>query len=96
VNDIDNGSRTSLKGAILLGGAHGSLAIARSLGRRGIPVWLITADNPLASLSRYVNRSLYWRGPRAEGALDFLMELGAGVACVVGLCLPAATKTYSL
>ena len=66
----------SPKGAIVLGGAHGSLAIARSLGRRGIPVWLLTADNPLASFSRYVARSLHWRGPRADGALDFLIELG--------------------
>jgi D-aspartate ligase len=76
VNNVDNPSRTSPKGAIVLGGAHGSLAIARSLGRRGIPVWLITADNPLASFSRYVTRSLHWCGPRADGALDFLIELG--------------------
>jgi len=60
----------------VLGGAHGSLAIARSLGRRGIPVWLITADHPLASFSRYVANSLHWRGPRAEGALDYLIALG--------------------
>ena len=76
MNTVDPRSRTSPKGAIVLGGAHGSLAIARSLGRRGIPVWLITADNPLASFSRYVMRSLHWRGPRAEGALDFLIDLG--------------------
>jgi D-aspartate ligase len=76
VNNVDNRSRASPKGAIVLGGAHCSLAIARSLGRRGIPVWLITADHPLASLSRYVTRSLHWRGPRADGALDFIIELG--------------------
>lgn len=63
------------KGAIVLGGAHGSLEIVRSLGRRGIPVWLITADNPLAGLSRYADRSLRWRGPRDDGALDYLAEL---------------------
>ena len=63
------------KGAIVLGGAHGSLEIARSLGRRGIPVWLITADNPLASLSRFVEVSLRWSGPRDSGALAFLTDL---------------------
>lgn len=63
------------KGAIILGGAHGSLEIARSLGRRGIPVWLVTADNPLASLSRYASQSFRWRGPRDGGALAFLTEL---------------------
>ncbi len=68
--------RASRKGAIVLGGAHGSLEIARSLGRLGIPVWLIIADNPLASLSRYVERSFRWRGPRKDGALEFLLDLG--------------------
>lgn len=49
--------RDPQRGAIVLGGAHGSLEIARSLGRRGIRVWLITDDNPLARMSRYVERS---------------------------------------
>lgn len=75
MTDVDQRSPTP-KGAIVLGGAHGSLAIARSLGRRGIPVWLVIADNPLASFSRHVARSLRWRGPRADGALDFLIALG--------------------
>jgi D-aspartate ligase len=68
--------RAAPKGALVLGGAHGSLEIARSLGRRGIRVWLITADNPLASLSRYVEKSFRWRGPCDDGALPFLFDLG--------------------
>ncbi len=63
------------RGAIVLGGAHGSLEIARSLGRRGVRVWLITDDNPLAKLSRYVERSLTWGGPRGADALSFLVEM---------------------
>ena len=62
-------------GAIILGGAHGSLEIARSLGRRGIRVWVLTDDNPLAKLSRHVERSLDWAGPRDAGALPFLADL---------------------
>ncbi len=70
------GERPSLrKGAIVLGGAHGSLEIARSLGRRGIPVWLVTADNPLASLSRFVQRSFRWRGSRDSSSFAFLIDL---------------------
>jgi predicted ATP-grasp superfamily ATP-dependent carboligase len=65
----------SRQGAVILGGAHGSLEIARSLGRRGIPVWLVTADNPLPGLSRYVEKSLSWPGPRADGAMRFLIDL---------------------
>jgi D-aspartate ligase len=58
------GEQTSSQGAIVLGGAH------------GIRVWLITADNPLASLSRYVECSLRWRGPCDDSALQFLLDLG--------------------
>jgi D-aspartate ligase len=75
VNNADAPVRTSPKGAIVLSGAHGSLEIARSLGRRGIRVWLIIADNPLASLSRYVERTVRWRGPRDDGAVEFLIDL---------------------
>lgn len=64
-------------GALVLGGAHGALALARSLGRHGIPVWFLTNDHPLARYSRYVERSLTWRGPQDAGALDFLLQLAA-------------------
>jgi len=67
--------KASPRGAVVLGGAHGSLEIARSLGRRGIRVWLVTDDNPLAKSSRYVEKSFAWAGPRDHGALAFLTEL---------------------
>jgi D-aspartate ligase len=57
------------QGALVLGGAHGSLEIARSLGRRGIPVWLVISDNPLATLSRYVRRHFVWDGPDRDDAV---------------------------
>jgi predicted ATP-grasp superfamily ATP-dependent carboligase len=65
----------SQTGALILGGAHGSLEIARSLGRRGIPVWLVTSDNPLPTLSRYVARNFSWPGPDWCGAVNYLAEL---------------------
>jgi len=71
----DAPAAASPKGALILGGAHGSLEIARSLGRRGVPVWLITADNPLAGLSRYVQRHVSWPGPCGDGAARLLVEL---------------------
>jgi predicted ATP-grasp superfamily ATP-dependent carboligase len=70
-----NSQTRSPRGVIILGGAHGSLEIARSLGRRGIPVWFVIADNPLPSLSRYVERSISWAGPHDGGALTFLKRL---------------------
>jgi predicted ATP-grasp superfamily ATP-dependent carboligase len=62
-------------GALVLGGAHGSLAVARSLGRRGIPVWLATDDHPIATFSRYCERSFCWNGPQNEGAVAYLLDL---------------------
>jgi len=73
--DSTGQGKQSQKGALVLGGAHGSLEIARSLGRRGIPVWLLTCDNPLAGLSRYVARSLPWQGPSGEAAVAYLIRL---------------------
>jgi D-aspartate ligase len=64
-------------GAVILGGAHGSLAVARSLGRHGVPVWFITHDHPIAKYSRYVERSIAWAGPDGERAAEWLVELAA-------------------
>lgn len=64
-------------GAVILGGAHGSLAVARSLGRHGIPVWFITHDHPIAKYSRYVKRSITWAAPDGERAAEWLLELAA-------------------
>jgi D-aspartate ligase len=62
-------------GALIVGGAHGSLALARSLGRRGIPVWFLTDDHPIAKYSRYTARSFAWGGPEDAGAIEFLKTL---------------------
>ncbi len=60
--------------ALILGGSHGSLAIARSLGRRGIDVALLT-DHHLAGFSRYARRKFTWDGPNHDGALARLIAL---------------------
>jgi D-aspartate ligase len=74
IND-PSGPQEDTAGALILGGAHGSLAVARSLGRHGIPVCFITDDHPLPRFSRYVGRSFTWAGPGHETALDTLLEL---------------------
>src|SRR5687768_10996668 len=68
------GSTTaSHTGAILLGGAHGALALARS--RRGIPVVLVTDDHPLPKFSRYVQRRFDWPGANAAESPRWLVQL---------------------
>ncbi len=64
-------------GALIVGGAHGSLAVARSLGRKGIPVWFVTHDHPIASYSSYVLRRGAWPGPDAKGAAQWLVDFAA-------------------
>jgi predicted ATP-grasp superfamily ATP-dependent carboligase len=62
-------------GAVLLGGAHGTLALARNLGRNGFPVVLVTDDHPLPKFSRYVQRRFDWPGANAAGSAQWLVEL---------------------
>ncbi len=62
-------------GALILGGAHGSLAVVRSLGRKDIPVWVAVKDHPIAALSRYAKKRVAWPGPNDSSAADFLLDL---------------------
>jgi len=54
-------------GALVIGGDYKSLGIVRSLGRRGVPVWVLTDEHVLAGWSRYCRRTIPWPvGPEAE------------------------------
>jgi predicted ATP-grasp superfamily ATP-dependent carboligase len=64
-------------GVVILGGAHGTLALARSLGRKGVPVWLVSNDTPLPTWSRRIAGHREWAGPDSGGALAFLLDLAA-------------------
>jgi predicted ATP-grasp superfamily ATP-dependent carboligase len=67
-------ARESCPAALVLGGAHGALAIVRSLARRGIAVSVV-ADHRLAHFSRYVRGRFTWDGPNAPDALARLIAL---------------------
>ncbi len=47
-------------GALVVGGSYRALGIVRSLGRRGIEVWVAQHEDRLAGLSRYAHRRLRW------------------------------------
>jgi len=69
---------TETTGALVLGGNLNGLTIARSLGRRGVPVWVATSPNiKLASYSRYTHRTLPWPNVECEAQVDYLLELAA-------------------
>src|ERR1700676_5572685 len=57
--------KSSEIGAVIVGGQHPGLGVVRSLGRRGIPTIVIDDRPSIASLSRYVGRSV-----RVDDLLD--------------------------
>lgn len=61
-------------GALIVGGAHVSIGVARSLGRRGIPVWLM-ANHPIPKFSRYVARSFDWPGAEHPDAVASIVDV---------------------
>jgi D-aspartate ligase len=73
--DTETRPAAAPSGALLVGGAHGSLSVARSLGRQGIPVWFLTDDHLIPQYSRYVSRTISWAGPDHAGAAAFLLAL---------------------
>lgn len=64
-----------LPGVVILGGAHGALAVARSFGRQNIPVVLVTNDHPLPSFSRYVRKTFFWPGTKSFDPCNWLSDL---------------------
>jgi len=84
----------ALGGAVLLGCDYRALGIARSLGRKGIPVVALRSPGePLAAASRYVRRSIPW--PRdGTDHVSFLCELGASLSGWV--LIPTADETAAL
>lgn len=64
-------------GALVIGGDHPGLAVARSLGTKGIPVVVIDDQCSISSFSRYVSRVV--RVPdlkREQSTIDAIMEVG--------------------
>jgi D-aspartate ligase len=64
-------------GAIVLGGDHPGLGIARSLGRRGIPVYVLDDNYCISSFSRYATRVVKTDDLLDERkTIDAIFELG--------------------
>src|SRR2546426_4148634 len=65
-------------GAVVMGGDYRGLGVVRSLGRRGIPVWVLHEDGQLlATLSRYARRRLPWRPGDDAERVGFLLDLAS-------------------
>jgi predicted ATP-grasp superfamily ATP-dependent carboligase len=68
---------TEQVGAIVIGGEHPGLGIARSLGRRGIPVCVIDDQHSISQFSKYVKRVVRVKDLRDEHqTVDNVLEVG--------------------
>lgn len=69
--------RTAEVGGLVIGGEHPGLGIARSLGRRGIPVYVIDDQYSVSTFSRYVKRCIRVDELRDERrTVATLLEIG--------------------
>lgn len=64
-------------GAVVIGGDYRGLSTVRSLGRRGLEVWLLASDQWIAATSRYTRRRLPWPHAGEESRVAYLLELSA-------------------
>jgi D-aspartate ligase len=64
-------------GAIVIGGEHPGLGIARSLGRRGIPICVIDDQHSISQFSKYVTRVVRVNNLRDEhDTVENVLEVG--------------------
>src|SRR5256885_318912 len=72
-----NGIGRRPRGALVLGGDYKALGIVRSLGRHGIPVWVLRDEHVIASSSRYCRRAIDWPAAGDPERVAFLLRLAA-------------------
>src|ERR1700688_1240208 len=64
-------------GAVVVGGDFHGLAIARSLGRRGVPVCIVDDEYSIGRFSKYATLAVRAPTLRKENeTVDFLIDMG--------------------
>jgi D-aspartate ligase len=63
-------------GALVIGADYRGLTVVRSLGRQGIPVWVLVGQQSIAAKSRYALRRFVWPQRESE-QLRFLTNLAS-------------------
>ncbi|MBV9544975.1 MAG: ATP-grasp domain-containing protein [Chloroflexi bacterium] len=83
-------------GAIVIGGDYRGLGVVRSLGRRGIPVWVLTDEHHVAATSRYTRRHYAWPAGGAPRQIEFLLELARRHGVAGWALIPTGDETAAL
>lgn len=88
---------TETIGALVIGGNLNGLSIARSLGRRGVPVWVTSPPNiKLASFSRYTQRTLPWPNLEDEAQAAYLLEIAERYGLDQWVLFPTTDESAAL
>jgi D-aspartate ligase len=83
-------------GAIVIGGDYRGLAIVRSLGRQGIPVWVVMDQHQIAAFSRYCRRRLAWPSDEDGERVKYLLDTAERHGLRGWMLFPTADVTASL
>jgi D-aspartate ligase len=81
---------------ILVGGAYGTLALARSLRGAGLQVWLITDETRCASFSSAVQKVIRWAGANHPEAIDSLEGIARANRLAGSMLIPGADPEVRL
>jgi D-aspartate ligase len=83
-------------GAIVIGGEHPGLGIARSLGRRGIPVCVIDDQHSVSQFSKYVARTVRVKDLRDEHkTVENVIEVGQRFGLEGWVLFPTRDETVA-
>lgn len=83
-------------GVVVIGGDHPGLGIARSLGRRGIPICIIDDSFSIARFSKYVNRFVRVKDLRDEArAVEGVLEAGERYGLEGWVLFPTRDETVA-
>ncbi len=83
-------------GAVVIGGEHPGLGIARSLGRRGIPVFIIDDQHSVSQFSRYATRVVRVKDLRDERkTVESVMDVGQRYGLSGWVLFPTRDETVA-
>jgi D-aspartate ligase len=83
-------------GAIVIGGEHPGLGIARSLGRRGIPICVIDDQHSVSQFSKYVTRVVRVKDLRDEhNTVETVLEVGQRYGLKGWVLFPTRDETVA-
>lgn len=83
-------------GAVVIGGEHPGLGVARSLGRRGIPVIVIDDQYSVSSFSRYVSQVIRVKDLRdLKNTVDSVLDIGRRLDLKDWVLFPTRDETVA-